>query len=297
MESPMPRIPDNTLECVFYLYPSLASAENGERQGGCGFFMTVPFERAERNHLYAITNRHVIENGSCTLRINNKDGRCFPIDSDERKWFHHQEGDDLSILLVDFPTQFECVSIEYEPSAFITKEKIDAFDIGIGEEAFTVGRFINHEGKQRNAPVVRFGNISQMPIEPIKQDNGHLQDSYLVEGRSVGGFSGSPVFSYIPSFALRPKTGKQVSSAFYGPWLLGVNWGHLNDWKPVCSPNGTPISSHPMIVAQSSGMMGVVPVWKLVEMIECPRMLDERRQQELKILGEGAPLTTIRSAG
>jgi hypothetical protein len=289
-EPPMPRIPDTILECIFYLYPSQQAAELGESAGGCGFFLLVPFERAKRNHLIAVTNRHVINHGGCTLRINTKDGKCFPVDSNERDWFNHPAGDDVSILLVDFPIKFECMGIEYQKDQFITQGKIQEFDIGPGEDVFTVGRFVSHEGKQQNTPVVRFGNIAQMPIEPIKQDHGFLQESYLVEGRSVGGYSGSPVFMYIPSFAARPDKGKQVSSNFYGPWLLGVNWGHLNDWKPVCDKEGEPTGT--MKVPQNSGMMGVVPIWKLIEMIEDPEMVARRKKQEIKILGEGPPVSS-----
>jgi hypothetical protein len=288
----MPRIPDAMLECIFYLYPSHAAAENGEQSGGCGFFMTVPFERAKRNHLYAITNRHVIDGGACTLRINTDDGRCFPADSEERRWFHHPKGDDLSILLIDspsFPIQFTTKVIEYRINSFVTRQQIQELDIGPGDDVFTVGRFVSHEGKQQNTPVVRFGNIAQMPIEPIRQDTGHLQDSYLVEGRSVGGYSGSPVFAFIPPFAVRPKA-DNVSSRYYGPMLLGVNWGHLNDWKPVCDASGRPSSTQK--VPQNSGMMGVVPVWKLIEMMEDERMIKQRREEEDRVLGKGLPISS-----
>ncbi len=96
--------------------------------------------------------------------------------------------------------------------AVVTPKLIQDYDLGIGDDVYTVGRFVNHDGKQRNNPVVRFGNIAQMPIEPIKQDDGHLQDSYLVECKSVAGYSGSPVFAYVPPFAKRPKQGSAISS-------------------------------------------------------------------------------------
>jgi hypothetical protein len=295
-ELSMPRIPDQMLDCVFYLYPSLSAAEAGEQFGGCGFFLTFPFERAKQNHLYAVTNRHVISGGSNTLRINAVDGRCFSIDSDERKWFNHPDGDDISVLLVDFPIAFECRTVTFSVDSFVTSEKTQEFDIGIGDDVFTVGRFVNHEGKQKNTPVVRFGNISQMPLEAIMQQDGHhLQESYLVEARSVGGYSGSPVFVYIPSFATRPKTGKQVSSASYGPWLLGIVWGHLNDWKPVCDAQGRPLDRpHPesMQVGQNSGMMGVVPIWKLIELLNHPTAVAQRQDRETQILGIGATAKT-----
>lgn len=284
----MPRIPDQFLEIVFYLYPSLQAAEAGERFGGCGFFMTVPFERAKQNHLYGITNRHVIDAGSLTLRITMKDNRTLPVDSDDRNWFRHPDGDDLAILLIDFSIQFKCTAMSIDSSKFVTKELIQEHNLGIGEEVFAVGRFVSHDGKQKNSPVVRFGNISQMPSEPIKQDNGHLQESYLVEGRSIGGYSGAPVFMCIPPWAVRPGK-QQVESKQYGPWFLGTNWGYLSDWRPVCDATGRPVSSPGMQVAQNSGMMAVVPAWKLIEMINHPTAVAARRAREDHVLGKGPP--------
>ena len=277
----MPRIPDQTLESVFYLYPSMASAEAGENFGGCGFLVLFPFERASQNHLYAITNRHVIERGSLTFRISTEDLGLLPVDSDERKWFFHPDGDDLAILLIDFPITFRCQAMNLASAVFVTRELIQEHDIGPGEEAFSVGRLVDHDGKQKHTPVVRFGNISQMPIEPIRQDDGHMQESYLVEGRSVGGYSGSPVFMYIPPWAARPNK-NIVESKQYGPWFLGVNWGYMQKWQPVCDGVGRPLQSG-MRVAQNTGMMGVVPAWKLNEMINHPKMRDERIKREISI--------------
>lgn len=291
-EPPVPRISDKTLECVFYLYPSLSSAEKGEDFGGCGFLMLVPFERAKQNHLYAITNRHVIDAGALTLRVATSDQGLLPIDSDERRWFRHPDGDDLAMLLVDFPFEFTCTAINLSETEFVTKELIQQHDIGVGEEAFSVGRLVDHDGKQKHTPVVRFGNISQMPAEKIRQDDGNMQESYLVEGRSVGGYSGSPVFMFIPLWAVRPGKEK-VESKQYGPWFLGVNWGHMLKWHPVCDASGRPLGPHGTKVAQNTGMMAVVPAWKLIEMINHPTMEAERRAREDQLLGKGPPMSVM----
>ena len=62
---------------------------------------------------------------------------------------------------------------------------------------FVVGQLVNSQGKVRNIPSTRFGNIAQMPYEPIEQDRvfgKFQQESFLVEARSIIGFSGSPIF-------------------------------------------------------------------------------------------------------
>ena len=280
----MPRIPDKMLECVFYLYPSLSSAEQGEGFGGCGFLILVPFERAMKNHLYAVTNQHVIDAGSLTLRISTSDRGLLFLDSDDRKWFRHPDGDDIAILLIDVPDHFSCTAMILPESGVVTKDLIKQYDIGIGEEAFSVGRLVDHDGKQKHAPVVRFGNIAQMPSEKIRQDHGFLQESYLVESRSMGGSSGSPVFTYIPPWAVRPGK-KEVGSSYYGPWLLGVNWGHLMKWQPVCDAAGRPLMPHGTQIPLNTGMMAVVPAWKLLEVINHPIAVAERKAEEERILG------------
>jgi len=71
----------------------------------------------------------------------------------------------------------------------------DQIVLGYGDDIFMVGRFITFDGKQRNTPVVRFGQISMLPAEPVEVDGGRAQEEvFLVECRSIGGLSGSPVF-------------------------------------------------------------------------------------------------------
>src|SRR5215469_951530 len=292
-EPPMPRLPDENLEVIFYLYPDTEAAEKAEQAGGCGFFLNWPFARDNQNHLYAVTNRHIIHDGHWTMRITNLlDGKSIIIDTDDSKWFPHPNGDDLSIFLVDFPMVFQCKASP--PRALITHDVIAEHAIGIGDDVFTVGRFTNHDGKLRNNPSVRFGNIAQMPIEPILQRNGHLQESFLCECRSVSGYSGSPVYVDLPSWSARPNK-EGIQSRPIGRWLLGVNWGHLNDWKPVCDALGNAVATGYQ-VGMNSGMMGVVPAWKLREMLEHPEMVERRRKREDDVLGKAPPISSFDSA-
>lgn len=289
----MPRVPDEILESVFYLYPSHIAAEKGEQAGGCGFFMTYPFEHEKRNHLYAVTNRHVIADGNWTFRV-NRGSKVLIVDTDERQWFYHPDEDDLAIHLVDWPQGFSCTTMG-GPNCLAVPDLIKHHAIGVGDDVYTVGRFVNHDGKLKNNPVVRFGNIAQMPLEPIQQRDGHFQESYLVECRSVSGYSGSPVLVEIPPWSRRPgQTG--ISSKREGPFLLGVNWGHLNDWKPVCDSRGRPIANPPMRVGLNSGMMGVVPAWKLTEMLAHEEVMAKRKKLEETILGSSPPISSSDSA-
>jgi hypothetical protein len=131
---------------------------------------------------------------------------------------------------------------------FVTEEAVAGFDVGIGDDVFMIGRFLNHQGKTENRPAARFGSISMMP-EPIynsvtKRD----QLSYAVEMRSRTGFSGSPVCFYrSPGTSLKELRPEQHSA-----WgFLGVNWGYILDEG-----------------GENTWLNGVVPAWKLLELFE-----------------------------
>jgi hypothetical protein len=89
--------------------------------------------------------------------------------------------------------------------------------------------FAGHIGKKRNLPIIRFGNISLMPyekipltIDPITKTQ-YIADAYLVECRSRGGLSGSPVFAYFPATR---DAGKIMNYKEDDVPLLGLVHGH-----------------------------------------------------------------------
>jgi hypothetical protein len=78
--------------------------------------------------------------------------------------------------------------------------------------------------------------------------------------------------------------------------LLGIEWGLLNTWEPVCDETGEPVNrSNPeaMQVCTNAGMMGVVPAWKLAEMLDSGPLAEHREEQEKIAMGgmkkNGAP--------
>jgi hypothetical protein len=282
-EPPVPRIPDKFLDCVIYLYPDAKSADEGEGIGGSGFLAGVLTTGLPQNFyfLYAVTNKHVIKNGATTIRFSTRVGEKEIFETDERAWVSHPAGDDLAACVISFDPQN--IKFNFVPRTdFISIPTMKNIDVGIGDDVFVVGRFISHEGKQQNNPTARFGCLAQMPWEPIIQDDGFPQESFLIEARSIGGFSGSPVF-----LQGLPNTRDQVTDYKRRQddreRLIGIEWGLLQTWEPVCNETGEPVNpNNPqgLQVAANTGMMGVVPVWKLAELLDNGPLAEHRAEQE-----------------
>jgi hypothetical protein len=288
-DTPVPRIPDEYLDCVLYLYPSEADADAGTRTGGSGFWVGVPIS-SKAWAIYAVTNKHIIQNGNSVVRLSTQDGRKAFFPTVERDWVFHSDGDDLAIYSPSLEHNLANCRLN-----FVRRERVVDYgrfrvmDVGPGDDVFAVGRFINHEGRQRNLPTARFGCIGQMPWEPIQQDTGFMQESFLVEARSIGGYSGSPVFLHSANFRFGAR--QIISGPTRGPWLLGVNWGHINDWGPVCDASGRPVNPgrpRDMQVRTNTGMMAVVPAWKLAELLDGEELARERAATAKKLREEEA---------
>lgn len=277
------RIAQTLLDTSFYLYPDEVSANEAQRIGGSGFVAGLPLAGPVGAHtLWAITNRHVIESGHWTIRLNNRDGKTICVDTNEQEWFYHPEGDDLAVRPLAVPGMAKVNFVPLE--MMLTKQMAEIFDIGPGDAAFVIGRFVSMDGRQRNTPSVRFGQISQIPDEKLKYDK-YEQEAWLVEVKSLNGYSGSPVFCYLdPAYyrtSLKPiagpnpalgnaydHKGKIIGQGAFdcGPYLLGVDCCMVPIWQKVCDSTGQENQAG-MQVPLNTGMMGVIPAWRLIDMM------------------------------
>ena len=314
----MPWIEPEYLNCSVYLYPSEAEAEDGAKIGGSGFLLSIPLLNEMRygrgithNLGCVVTNKHVIDAGNKTVRLNTKDGNKVPIPLDGAEWFEHSTSDiAICPIQLDIDHEFSSVSV----SALLTDKIISDFDIGPGDDVFMIGRFVNHEGKQKNTPSLRFGNIAQMPFEPIHSVGLPPQESFLVEYRSVAGYSGSPVFVYLPpqpNLDAYPEIYKAIQSGSLrlpginpkrivynlraGPWLLGVDWCHIRDEEYIWNRLTKKTVSPEWFVKSNTGMAGVVPAWKIFDILNGEGMKKAiaeatERARELAKKGDGIEL-------
>ena len=303
----MPRIADRYLRCAVYIYESLEDAKLGIRQGGSGFLVHVPFENnPDWMELYVVTNRHALVDPRTlatrnpVVRVNRKDGTVDCLETKFSDWTLHPDGDDVAVLSLRFT--YEDVSFSsVDLDDFVTHKKIKQEDIGIGDDTFMVGRFVNHEGRQQNSPAVRFGNIAMMPKEKITSPYGIDQESFLVEVRSLPGYSGSAVFLFSiageddmsvrrdgidrvrkndEAFDLKsPEEQRDILFTFTrpkGPYLLGIDWCHIPRKASILNRDGKRIDEG-WYVEENTGMAGVIPAWKIAELLDSEELKMQRK--------------------
>jgi hypothetical protein len=299
MEEPqVPRIDNQFLDCSIYLYRTKEDAVRGERAGGSGFLVGVMatgtgwLARGEcphdqLHHTYAVSNRHVVRGhgdtrlnpGSSIIRLNTHSGESDVLPLRPEDWTISDEHD-LAVFSIDLQHGSKHKYVTLASSAFVTNELMATYDIGIGDEVFMVGRFVNHDGKQRNLPSVRWGHVAMMPFEPVYHPSNpsNVQESFLVEVHSVSGYSGSPVFVRpfpTSKVVLEPSSKDRPSSIFCdpfragGPWLLGIEWGYLNNHDQR---------------ENNTGMSGVVPAWSLADLLNTEKLMAQRKQEQEEII-------------
>jgi hypothetical protein len=312
----MPRIEDHIVNCSIFMYKSEAAAKAGEHFGGSGFLVHVPSISGAR-HVYAVTNKHVLDAGFHVIRLTKKAGGVEPLKTKPDDWFHNPDGNDVAVLSIDLERMFDVWSVSTD--LFITHEIISIYNIGIGDDAFLVGRLVHHDGKQRNAPITRFGNVSLMadPKELV-ECKGRQQEGFLVECRSLSGFSGSPVFvetrqEYEGSASLKVAQhrggyfiwGKSNPNApgkiehmqgggsgtvwikgKFGPWLMGIDWGHVPLWSPVYEKASLESNKTGEWTEANTGIACVLPAWHILRTLNQKALVKLRKERDEEIAGE-----------
>ena len=266
----MPRIAPALLDASFYLYPSPEAAKSGGQAGGTGVFVSVPVINSPGlAYLYAVSNAHVVHQSGCSvIRVNTLVGGTDVIEKDPAEW-HARPGDDLAVTLVQVRPDFHKIRC-IDENWFVTKRDLADGRIGIGDDVFMVGRFMNHDGLLSNVPSVRFGHLS-IGLLGIQHPAGHQQTSFGVEMLSRPGYSGSPVYLYRVPYDL--ETGN-LAVGGRTTWLLGINWGFISEKAEVreeaVTMTGMVEDDRPNTVKYirvSTGMNGVVPAWHLAKLL------------------------------
>ncbi|HLW69113.1 MAG TPA: hypothetical protein VKS22_00670 [Candidatus Binataceae bacterium] len=195
------------------------------------------------SHIYAVSNWHVVQSHP-VIRVNTHYGDSLVLELRTSDWFRHPDGEtDLAVAPVGHPFWADLNVLLLGRETLLSPEIISRFKIGVGDDLFVVGRFIDRDGVQRNQPTVRFGMIAQLPIphQPIRTEVGY-QDAFLAEIRSVSGFSGSPIFALLPPHRDTSLSREERLKAFSDlddnglqrnrTVLMGIDCGHMQYPEP-----------------------------------------------------------------
>ncbi len=283
------RVPDFVLKSSAFVV-SIATPESLDQYDleGTGFLIGLPCTRAKGNHFfYFVTAAHVVANNNVQygIRVNLKQGgtEIVPVD----RWYRHPSDKHAEVAVTPFRNKYHEYDILFlGEDTFRSREAMQEQDIGIGDEVHFPGLFTlaQLESDHQNLPILRMGNITMLPPFPVPTEAGPME-AYLIEARSIGGISGSPVFCRRTMSVLWNDEGifqgKPVK-AMHGMTgdhnLIGMIYGH---WDV----NETEINQARFTRTQEAqgvnvGIAIVVPLHKIIETINQEELVDRRKQVE-----------------
>jgi hypothetical protein len=163
---------------------------------------------------------------------------------------------------------------------FATEKWVDQYQVGVGEDVFMMGLFIDNEVPSHNVPMARFGNISLMPSDsaPIMQPHGVKNGSFVLDMHSRAGFSGSPVFMYRTlgsDLEFKPDLKGLSTEALFK--FIGIHWGQFAETFKV--HRGDKVREYK--IEGMSGMSCAIPAWRIRTLLDThPVIVEQRRARE-----------------
>lgn len=278
-------VPDEIKQCVVFL----CYRHNGKTAlAGTGFFVGLDDAAIGRSFVYLITAKHVIEHiqessddKKAVIRINTLDGASELIESRCADWKSHPRDGTADVSCIGWAPDRLKYDYKVVPfSVLADSAVVREHGIGPGDEVFFPGLFVSHFGQKRNLPLVRIGNIAAMPDEKVQTRKYGAMDALLVEARSIGGLSGSPVFAHLI-------LGRGGGLVVGGPrfFLLGLMHGHYD----------SPLTEADIAVADETtpervnmGIAIVVPAVKIADTIDQPHFAHPRAEIQRQWLQEQA---------
>src|SRR6185437_6116092 len=262
---------------------------------------TVQWAEHQYFWTYVVTAEHVVsgllqKNWDIWIRFNLTNGTTGEMKINNKFWKFYPDElgvSDVAVLPISGESSLkgtnELVKFDMAPvplngtyAMSATRDVIKAKQIGTGDEIAIVGLFKNHYGKMRNVPIVRTGNIAQLDGDPIMTKFKGFIDAYLVEARSIGGLSGSPVYVNMPPLRSIEGTVEYASGPRF--YLLGLVHGHF-DIPDLTSDSVAEDGDAGLGI--NAGIGVVVPVEKIIETIQHPDLAQQRSERVMKLREEG----------
>jgi len=266
------RIPEDFRRCVAFI--GIAAVEEGRKIvkfGGTGFLVSIPAESDPKIDVtYLVTARHVADAVSpkfFVVRLNRKDGSSGNyVGVPGLQWWLHPSDPTADVAVIPMSLSASEWDFRVIPTtAFVTDAMIRDRKVGLGDNVIVTGLFAYLAGTSRNIPIIRTGALAMIPEERITTQCGDgtivEMDGYLVESRSIGGLSGSPVFVRGPSGDI---------------YFLGLVHGHWNLPEHEAGMALGPLRAE--FRTMNMGINIVVPAIKVLEAICAPEITDDRNR-------------------
>lgn len=230
-----------------------------------------------RHIIQKIRNLGVIE---IHVRANMEDGSARWTSTNYSDWVFHprKSNSDVAVLFnppIDGTDQKSLVIDEI----FLNQKVIDDEDIGVGTDVFITGLFRHHSGRSKNVPIVRVGSIAAMDDEEVQTDEVGKISAYLIEARSIGGLSGSPVFVHpghtkVKDGSLMFREGKEF-------FLIGLIHGHYDVDETKIDHAGVK-----KLAQVNMGIAIVVPWYEILEVLDNHKLLSAVTEKKKQLLNE-----------
>jgi hypothetical protein len=284
------RVPTAIRDCVGFVAEATQPRDATDRieydPFGTGFVVSVDGHYGS-SFFYFVTAAHLFRNISeerVAIILNKKGGGVTQIRS-YAKWHRHPDPSvDVKVLPFDYERDYDVLAV---PASILLRSEWlgDKSNIGLGSDVFSVGLFSMAPGESRNIPLFRYGNIAMLPDSAIQVEGG-FSEVYLIEARSIGGISGSPVFVIeTVSAEFADATGSPQRIIGLGPRckLLGLMHGHWDiDQRELNNPKITPIS-HSSRMGVNLGIGVVVPAPKILEILYGSELTEQRNSADLEV--------------
>jgi hypothetical protein len=287
------RVPDELRGCSCFI----TTLRNEQPTGlGTAFFLGVEVGFQNEIVIYAVTAQHCLYDKDgipdlIPLRLNTRAGGSDYIKTNFSEWAKHPSADVAVLRLIPDRSRFEYRV--YAAVSAANQKFRKAREIGPGDEVFVTGLLIYHPGQNRIMPIVRTGGIAAFPDEPVRLTIGEypgakqIEDVVaLIETRSIGGLSGSPVYLHLPFWRDSEKGdtwfGSGAKAASGGEnWLLGL----MHGFYPVGQNDPERISRGNKDL--NTGIAVVTFVDRILDLIDSPEEVSYRDSvKRLRELGQ-----------
>jgi hypothetical protein len=277
------RVPEDNKKCVAFIgIKTVEDHVESVRYIGTAFFVLFASKVGGLSFPYLVTAKHVAVatiGKECFIRLNLKDGKSARIDIPHDHWIFHPHDvwpSDVAICPLNFTRQaFDEADFNVIPlDAFVTDEMRIKDGIGEGDEIYTIGLFSRHAGNEKNVPIIRVGNIAMISDEFVATKHFGNIEAYLIESRSMGGLSGSPVF------VLKPAKDGQFRAS-----LLGLVHGHW-DLEPGEIIDFDDGKEGPSV---NLGIAIVVPAKRILETLHGEQLTKLRQAVEARVIARNSP--------